>query len=104
MHRVGVQPDRKARTQSSQRGLRRIGSGVIAQQDRRFVDNVWRKVADVVGVAEFAFSHRLAFQGLDGLRVSLAILNELLQPLSVDGGKAACQHCFLSDRGHLFSP
>src|ERR1700704_5859064 len=41
-----------------------------------------------------------AFQGLDDLWVGLAVNNELLEPLSVDGGKASRKHCFLRDRGH----
>jgi hypothetical protein len=55
-------------------------------------------------VAELAFRHRLAFQGLDDLRIGLAVGDELFQPVFVDRGQAARKHCFLSDRGHHFSP
>jgi hypothetical protein len=103
MDRVGVQPNRQARAQRSKRSLRRIGGGVVAQQAGRLVDDVGRQVADVVGVAELAFGHRLAFQGLDDLGVGLAVGDQLFQPVFVDRGQAACKHCFLSDRGHQFS-
>jgi hypothetical protein len=81
-----------------------IGRGVVAEQARRFVDDIGREVANVVGVAELALRHRLALQGLDDLRIGFAVDDELFQPILVDWGQAACEHRFLSDRGHLFSP
>jgi hypothetical protein len=100
MHGVGVQSDCEAGAERGERGLRRIGRGVITEKTRRLVDDVGREVADVVGVAELALSHRLALQGLDDLRIGLAIGDQLLQPASVDRGKATGQRCFLNDRGH----
>ena len=55
-------------------------------------------------MAELAFRHRLALQGLDDLRIGLAVDDELFEPTFVDWRQAACEHRFLSDRGHLFSP
>src|SRR5258708_29961239 len=81
-----------------------MGRGVVAHKPGRLVDEVGREVAEVVGVAELALGHRLAFQGLDDLWVGLAVGDELFEPAFVDGGKAARKHCFLSDRGHYFSP
>jgi hypothetical protein len=97
-----VQADGKAGAECGERGFGRIGRGVVAQQARRFVDDVGREVADVVGVAELALGHRLAFQRLDHLRVGLAVGDQLLEPAFVDGGKATGQDCFLCDRGHQF--
>ncbi len=104
VNRVGVEADREAGAERGERGFRRIGRGVVAEQARRFVDDIGREVADVVGVAELALRHRLAFQGLDDLRIGLAVGNQLFQPVLVDGGQATCEDCFLSDRGHHFSP
>src|SRR5471030_868351 len=104
MHGVGMKPYCEAGTERRERGLGRIGRGIIAEKTRRLVNDVRREVADVVGMAELAFGHGLAFQGLDDLWVGLAVGDELFQPVPVDGGKAACKHCFLSDRGHYFSP
>src|SRR3984957_14345621 len=100
MHGIGVKANGEAGTQCRKRGLGGIGRGVVTEKARRVVDDVWRKVADVVGVAELAFGHRLAFQGLDDLRVGLAVDDELFQPLFIDRGEAAGERCFLSDRGH----
>src|SRR5207244_3108813 len=38
--RVGVDADRKARAEGGERGLRRVGRGVIAEQAWRLVDHV----------------------------------------------------------------
>src|ERR1700729_2267012 len=73
MHGVGVQADGKAGTERGERGLGGIGRGVVAEQARRFVDDIRRKVADIVGVAELAFGPRLALKGLDDLRFRLAV-------------------------------
>jgi hypothetical protein len=102
MHRVGVQADRKAGTERSKRGFRRIGRGVVAQQARRLVHDVGRQIADVVGVTELAFGYRLAFQGLDHLGIGLAVGDQLLEPVFVDGRETTGQCCFLNDRGHQF--
>src|ERR1700730_13283060 len=55
-------------------------------------------------MAELAFGHRLAFQGLDDLWVGLAVRDELLQPVFVDRGEASRKHRFLSDRRHFSLP
>src|ERR1043166_6931696 len=102
VHGIGVQADRQAGAECGERGFRRIRRSVVAEQARRLVDDVGRKGADVLGMTEFALGHRLALQGLDHLGIGLAVGDELLQPALVDGREAACQHCFLSDRGHQF--
>jgi len=104
MHRVGMQADGQARTQRRERGLRGVGRGVVAQQGRRFIDDVGRQVADVVGVPELAFGDRLALQSLDDFRVCLAALDQLLESALVDGRQASGQNDVLGSDGHYFPP
>src|SRR4029077_12190619 len=61
MHRIRVEPDGKAGTERGEGGFGRIGCRVVAQKPRRLIDDIRGKIADVVGVAEPAFGHRLAF-------------------------------------------
>src|SRR3974390_3253000 len=104
MTRFGMQTDGKTRSKRCERSLRRIGRGVVAEKARRLIHDVRREVADVVGVAELAFGHRLAFQGLDDLWIRFAVGDQLLEPLLVDWGEAAGKCCFLGDRSHRISP
>jgi hypothetical protein len=62
-----VQADGETGAERGKRSLRRIRRGVVAKQARRLVNDVGRKVADIVGVAELALGHGLAFRGLDDL-------------------------------------
>src|SRR5262249_31741444 len=84
-----VDADGEARTQRGERGLRRVRRGVVAEQSRRLVDHVGRQAADEIEMAESALGDRLAFQRLDGLGIGLALGDQLVEALSVDGGETA---------------
>ena len=112
MHGVGVQADSEAGAEGGERGFGRIGRCVVAEQARRLVDDVGGEIADVVGVTELALGDRLAFQGLDDLRIGLAGGDQAFETRLVDrreaargdGGEATGENDFFLDRRHGFPP
>src|SRR5260370_1531160 len=104
MHRIGMQADREAGTEGGERRLRRVGGGVVAQEGRRLVDDVGRQVADVVRMPELSFRDGLALQGLDDLRVRLAVLDKLLEPAFVDRRKTSGENDVFGSDGHCYPP